>query len=265
MSTLDPDMGALVRDAMCGLGIEVRTGAAVKGIEVGEDGWVGAVVTDDETFPADVVVLGLGTRPNSGLARDAGLPIGRSGGIVTDRRMRVPGHDGIWAGGDCVESLHLVSGEPVSIPLGTHANKQGRVAGINLGGGYATFAGVVGTAITKVCSLEVARTGLTEREAAAEGFEARAVRIDTTTIAGYMPDTKPMAIKMVGELGTGRLLGAQIVGEERSAKRIDTVATALHAGFRVDELIDLDLAYAPPFSSTWDPVHLAARRLVNDL
>jgi NADPH-dependent 2,4-dienoyl-CoA reductase/sulfur reductase-like enzyme len=171
----------------------------------------------------------------------------------------------VFAAGDCCESRHLVSGRTTHVALGTVANKQGRVAGINLGGGYATFPGVVGTAITKVCNLEVARTGLTEREAAGEGFEARAVAVDTTTIAGYMPDTKPMTLKLVGEVGTGRLLGGQIVGEERSAKRIDTIATALHARFRIDELIDLDLAYAPPFSSTWDPIHLAARRLVGDL
>jgi NADPH-dependent 2,4-dienoyl-CoA reductase/sulfur reductase-like enzyme len=158
-----------------------------------------------------------------------------------------------------------VSGRPVHVALGTVANKQGRVAGINLAGGYATFPGVVGTAITKVCALEVARTGLTEREAEAEGFAAVAATIDATTIAGYLPDAKPMAVKLVAEQGTGRLLGAQIVGEEWSAKRIDTLAVALHGRMRVEELIDLDLAYAPPFSSTWDPIHRAARVLVGSI
>ena len=151
------------------------------------------------------------------------------------------------------------------VALGTVANKQGRVAGINIGGGYATFPGVLGTAITKVCNVEVARTGLTEREAAAVGFAATAVTIDATTIAGYMPHAQPMTLKLVGERGTGRLLGAQIVGQDGSAKRIDTLATALHARLRVDELVDLDLAYAPPFSSVWDPVHLAARQLAPSL
>jgi NADPH-dependent 2,4-dienoyl-CoA reductase/sulfur reductase-like enzyme len=158
-----------------------------------------------------------------------------------------------------------VSGRTTHVALGTVANKQGRVAGINLGGGYATFPGVVGTAITKVCDLEIGRTGLTEHEAAAEGFEAAAASIDATTVASYMPDARPMTIKLVGERGSGRLLGAQIIGEDRSAKRIDTLATALHARLRVDELIDLDLAYAPPFASTWDPIHIAARRLVGAL
>jgi NADPH-dependent 2,4-dienoyl-CoA reductase/sulfur reductase-like enzyme len=124
---------------------------------------------------------------------------------------------------------------------------------------------VLGTAITKVCSLEVARTGLTEKEAAAAGFDALAVTVEGTNIAGYLPDAKPMVLKLVAERGTGRLLGGQIVGEERSAKRIDSVAVALHGRLRVDELIDLDLAYAPPFSSTWDPIHIAARQLAHSI
>ena len=134
-----------------------------------------------------------------------------------------------------------------------------------VGGGYATFPGVVGTAITKVCSLEVARTGLTEREAAAAGFDAVAATIEGTTIAGYLPDAKPMTTKLVAERGSGRLLGGQIVGEERSAKRIDSIAIALHGRLRIDELVDLDLAYAPPFATTWDPIHVAARQLVDSI
>jgi NADPH-dependent 2,4-dienoyl-CoA reductase/sulfur reductase-like enzyme len=220
------------------------------------------LLAEGDPVPADLVVLGLGVTPNSELARDAGAETGARGALVVDRRQRTT-IDGVYAAGDCCESHHLVSGRPTHVALGTVATKQGRVAGINIGGGYATFPGVVGTAITKVCDLEVGRTGLTEREAAAEGFELAAVSIDATTIAGYLPDAGPMTVKLVGERGTGRVLGAQIVGAERSAKRIDTIATALHARLRVDELIDLDLAYAPPFSSTWDPIHVAARRLVD--
>jgi NADPH-dependent 2,4-dienoyl-CoA reductase/sulfur reductase-like enzyme len=123
----------------------------------------------------------------------------------------------------------------------------------------------VGTAITKVCAVEVGRTGLTEGEAAAAGFLAVAATVESTTIAGYLPDAKPMTVKLVAERGSGRLLGGQIVGGEGSAKRIDTLAVALHARLRVDELVDLDLAYAPPFSTTWDPIHLAARRLVDSI
>jgi NADPH-dependent 2,4-dienoyl-CoA reductase/sulfur reductase-like enzyme len=257
MRTLDADMAERLRAPLRGLGIDVRLDTQVAGFEPGR-----VLLADGEALDADVVVLGLGVTPNAELAGDAGAERGRRGALVVDRRQRTT-LDGLYAAGDCCESQHLVSGRPTHVALGTVANKQGRVAGINLGGGYATFPGVVGTAITKVCSFEVGRTGLTEREAAAEGFSAVAATIEATTIAGYLPDTKPMAVKLVAERGSGRVLGAQIVGEERSAKRIDTVATALHARMRVDELIDLDLAYAPPFSSTWDPIHVAARRVAD--
>jgi NADPH-dependent 2,4-dienoyl-CoA reductase/sulfur reductase-like enzyme len=259
MRTLDADMAERLLRPMRGMGIDVRLDTPVAGFEPGR-----VLVAGSEAILADLVVLGLGVTPNGELAEAAGAATGARGALVVDRRQRTT-LEGVYAAGDCCESRHLVSGRPAHVALGTVANKQGRVAGINLGGGYATFPGVVGTAITKVCNVEVARTGLTEREAAEEGFETAAVSIDSTTIAGYMPDTRPMTVKLVGELGTGRLLGAQIVGEERSAKRIDTVATALHARMRVADLIDLDLAYAPPFASTWDPIHIAARRLVGSL
>jgi NADPH-dependent 2,4-dienoyl-CoA reductase/sulfur reductase-like enzyme len=259
MGTLDADIAERLVAPMLGMGIEVLLQTRVAGFEPGH-----VLLPDGRRMEADLVVLGLGVTPNAELAAEAGAKTGVRGALVVDRRQRTT-LDGVYAAGDCCESRHLVTGNPTHVALGTVANKQGRVAGINLGGGYATFPGVVGTAITKVCHLEVARTGLTEREAAAEGFEFAAVSVDATTIAGYMPDTKPMTVKLVGECGTGRLLGGQIVGEERAAKRIDTLATALHARMRVDELIDLDLAYAPPFSSTWDPIHQAARRLVDGL
>lgn len=259
MGTLDADVAERLLRPMRDMGIDVRLSTPVAGFEPGR-----VLVAGGGALAADLVVLGLGAAPNGELAAAAGAATGARGALVVDRRQRTT-LEGVYAAGDCCESLHLVSGRRVHVALGTVANKQGRVAGINLGGGYATFPGVVGTAITKVCHLEVARTGLTEREAAAEGFETAAVSIDSTTIAGYMPGARAMTVKLVGELGTGRLLGAQIVGEERSGKRIDTVATALHARMRVDDLIDLDLAYAPPVASTWDPIHIAARRLVDAL
>ena len=260
MTSLDPAMGALVREAMQGLGIEVRTGVSVEAIEAGADGWARAVVAAGEEYPADIVVLGLGTRPNTGLAREAGIEIGRTGGIVTDRRMRVLGQDGVWAGGDCVETVHRVTGLPVTIPLGTHANKQGRVAGINLGGGYATFPGVVGTAVSKVCDLEIGRTGLTQKEAERAGFAFVTATIESDSRAGYYPDAQRMTVQLLAEPGTGRLLGGQIVGREGAAKRIDILAVALWNEMTVDEMIGLDLGYAPPFSPVWDPVLVAARK-----
>ncbi|WP_200206792.1 FAD-dependent oxidoreductase [Micromonospora coerulea] len=264
MSTVDGDMAELVADAMRGIGIQIRTGLAVTGLEE-RDGRVSAVVTAEGPIPADVVVLGLGVRPNTRLAEEAGLPLGPTGGIRTDRRMRVPGLPGVWAAGDCVETLHRVSGMPVHLPLGTHANKQGRVAGINIGGGYATFPGVIGTAVTKVCDLEVGRTGLRERDAAAAGFEFVSVIAESTNRAGYYPGARPMTVKLIAERPSGRLLGAQIVGWSEAAKRIDTLAVALWNGMTVDEMTALDLGYAPPYAPVWDPVLIAARKAVDAL
>ncbi|HSZ28324.1 MAG TPA: FAD-dependent oxidoreductase [Pseudonocardiaceae bacterium] len=260
MSTLDPDMGALVREAMEGMGIAVLTGTPVTGFETGSGGRVSGVVTGGGTLPADLVVLGLGVRPASELARAAGLPLGEHGGVLTDLRMRVPGHDGVWAGGDCVEVLHRVSQRWVHVALGTHANKHGRVIGTNLGGGYATFPGVVGTAVSKVCDLEVGRTGLREAEARAAGFQPVSVTVRSTTRAGYFPGAVPITVKMIAERRTGRLLGAQLVGRAGTGKRVDVCAVALWNEMTVEEMISLDLGYAPPFSPVWDPVLVAARR-----
>ena len=260
MATLDPDMGALVRGAMEGMGIAVLTGTPVTGFETGLDGRVSGVVTEGGTLPADLVVLGLGVRPASELARAAGLPLGEHGGVLTDLRMRVPGHDGVWAGGDCVEVLHRVSQRRVHVALGTHANKHGRVIGTNLGGGYATFPGVVGTAVSKVCDLEVGRTGLLEAEARAAGFQPVSVTVRSTTRAGYFPGAVPITVKMIAERRTGRLLGAQLVGRAGTGKRVDVCAVALWNEMTVEEMIGLDLGYAPPFSPVWDPVLVAARK-----
>ncbi|WBB74724.1 FAD-dependent oxidoreductase [Micromonospora sp. WMMD1128] len=264
MSTVDPDMGELVAEAMRGTGIGIRTGLTVTGLAE-RDGRIAAVVTDEGPIPADIVVLGLGVRPNTALAEAAGLPLGPSGGIRVDRRMRVTGVPGVWAAGDCVESLHRVSGMPVHIPLGTHANKQGRVAGINIGGGYATFPGVIGTAVTKVCDLEVGRTGLRERDAAEAGFEFVTVLAESTNRAGYYPGARQMTVKLIAERPSGRLLGAQIVGWSEAAKRIDALAVALWNGMTVDEMTALDLGYAPPYAPVWDPVLIAARKAVDAL
>jgi NADPH-dependent 2,4-dienoyl-CoA reductase/sulfur reductase-like enzyme len=263
MSTVDPDMGALVADSIRKLGIELRTGVTVQGLE-SSDGRVSAVVTDDGVLPADVVVLGLGVRPNTGLADAAGLPLGVTGALATDLRQRVTGPDGIvegvWAAGDCTQVTHLVSGRPSHVPLGTHANKQGRVAGINIGGGYATFPGVIGTAITKICDLEVARTGLSSKEAEAAGFRFVTATVESTNRAGYFPGAVPMTVKLIAEKDTGLLLGAQIVGRAEAAKRIDAFAVAVWNRMTVTEMTALDLGYAPPYAPVWDPVLIAARK-----
>ena len=253
MGTLDPDMGALVGEAMRRFGIDVRTGVEVTGFSPG------SAHTSGGDLPADLVVLGLGVVANSALAATAGIETGERGGIAVSQRQHTSA-DGVWAAGDCCLSHHLVARRPVHLPLGTVANKQGRVAGINMGGGYATFPGVVGTAVTRICSTEVARTGLNEAEAAALGLGWESARITSTTRAGYLPGAGDITVKMLAERGSGRLLGAQLVGKEGAAKRIDVVATAVTRGMTVEEVVDLDLSYAPPFSPVWDPVLVAARQ-----
>jgi NADPH-dependent 2,4-dienoyl-CoA reductase/sulfur reductase-like enzyme len=259
VGTFDPDVGAFLAEAVRGLGIELLLGDGVAAIGT-TDGRASSVVTaSGRELPADLVVLGLGVRPNVQLAQDAGIPVGASGGLVVDARMRTP-VEGVWAAGDCVESVHRLSGQRVVVALGTHANKQGRVVGINLGGGYATFPGVIGTAITKVCDVEVARTGLSSREADAAGYAYVTAVVDSTTKAGYMPGAAAIRLKLLAERRSGRLLGAQLVGKEGSAKRIDALALAVWNHMSVDELLGLDLSYAPPFSPVWDPVLIAARK-----
>ena len=259
IGTFDPDIGADVAEAVRGLGIELVLSDGVAAIEM-RDGRACAVHTaSGRELPADLVVLGLGVRPNVALAADAGIPLGASGGIAVDLRMRTQ-VEGVYAAGDCVESWHRLSGQRMVVALGTHANKQGRVAGINVGGGYATFPGVIGTAVTKVCDLEAGRTGLSEKEAREAGFDFVTASVDSTTKAGYFPGARPMRVKMIAERRTGRLLGAQIVGREGAVKRIDVLATAIWNEMAVVDILSLDLSYAPPFSPVWDPVLIAARK-----
>jgi NADPH-dependent 2,4-dienoyl-CoA reductase/sulfur reductase-like enzyme len=260
IGTFDPDVGQFIAEAVRAESIELVLSDGVAEVQVGEDGRACGVVTaSGRELPADLVVLGLGVRPNVRLAQEAGIPLGVSGGVAVDTRMRtqVPG---VWAAGDCVESRHRLSGQPVVVALGTHANKQGRVAGVNIGGGYATFPGVIGTAITKICDTEAARTGLSSREAETAGYAFVTAVVDSTTKAGYFPGAQPIRVKMIAERRSGRLLGAQIVGREGSGKRIDALAICIWNEMGVDEVLSLDLSYAPPFSPVWDPVLIAARK-----
>jgi NADPH-dependent 2,4-dienoyl-CoA reductase/sulfur reductase-like enzyme len=261
--TLDLDMGALVADALRSVGVTLYLGEAVDGFDV-KDGSVHAVHTANRSLPADIVVLGLGVRPDSALAKQAGVAVGATGGIVTDARMETS-VGGIWAAGDCVESTHRITGLPVALALGTHANKQGRVVGINATGGDVRFPGVIGTAVSKICVYEVARTGLTEYQAAEHDLDVVAATIESTTRAGYYPEAAPIKVKIVADRRGGRILGAQIVGSEGAAKRIDVVATAIWNRMPVDEVASLDLSYAPPFSPVWDPVLVAARKAADML
>ncbi|HEX6425264.1 MAG TPA: FAD-dependent oxidoreductase [Acidimicrobiales bacterium] len=258
MPSLDADVAAPLVGALEGLGIDVRLRTPLEAVE-GR-----AVVAGGERIAADLVVLGLGTRPNADLAAAAGVEVGVKGAIRVDRRQRTSA-PGVWAAGDCCESFHMVARTPVHIALGTVANKQGRVAGVNIGGGYAAFPGALGTAVTRVCSVEIGRTGLSRREAEHHGFVAVEATVDGETRARYLPQRKAITVKALAEAGTGRMLGAQIVGEEGTAKRIDVLATAIQAGMTAEQVVDLDLGYAPPFGPVWDPVHLVARGLLREL
>ena len=261
MNTLDRDMARLLEKPLEEAGVKLYLNESLKSLEVRE-GEVREVVTDKRVVPADLVLLGLGVRPNSALARQAGIPLGKTGGIRVNERMET-GIKDIWAAGNCAESFHLVSRQPFFLALGTVANKQGRVAGINIAGGQATFPGVVGTAMVKVFSWEVGRTGLQEKELSEMGLPYITAKIEAPTRARYYPGAGPMIVKILAEKGTGRLLGGQLVGKEGAAKRIDTLATALHAGLKVEDLINLDLGYSPPFSGVWDPIQIAARQAAN--
>jgi NADPH-dependent 2,4-dienoyl-CoA reductase/sulfur reductase-like enzyme len=263
MATLDSDMAEFVAEALQEMGVTLCLGEGVESFET-TDGRVTGVRTSKRLLPADLVILGIGIRPNVSLAQEAGVPLGETGAILVDDRMRTEIPD-VWSAGDCVESLHLVSGKKVFIALGSVANKQGRIAGINLGGGEAHFPGVVGTAITKVGQTEVARTGLSVREAEKLGLDCVTAFIKGRTRARYFPEAGPISVKVVAERKTGRLLGGQIVGAVGAGKRIDIFATALHAGLKVSEMLYLDLAYAPPMSPVWDPVLVALGKVAAKL
>lgn len=263
MDTLDPDMGGLVSQALRDIGVKLYLSEELKAFE-SSNGRIKAVITDQRTLPADLVILGMGVRPNSELAETAGIELGAKNAIKVDERMRT-GTANIWAAGDCVATVHRLTGQPFYVALGTVANKQGLVAGTNLSGGNAIFPGVVGTAVSKICKVEVARTGLQEMELQELGADYATATIKTKTRAGYYPGAGTITVKMTAEKGSGRLLGAQIVGMEGAAKRIDIIATAVTAGMTVANLVDLDLSYAPPFSPVWDPVQTAARQLLNSL
>lgn len=257
MSTLDPDMGKLVSKALMDVGVTLYRNETLEAFEV-KNNHIQQVITDKRKLPADLVILGMGARPNTSLAEAAGIELGKTGAVAVNDTMKTSAEN-VWAGGDCAESFHLISKRPVNIALGTVANKHGRVAGTNIGGGYAAFSGVVGTAVSKICTVEVARTGLQEKEIQQIDKAYVSAVIESTTRADYYPGAGPISVKVLAEKGSGRLLGGQIVGREGAAKRIDILAAALHADFTLAQIEELDLSYAPPYSPLWDPVAIAAR------
>jgi NADPH-dependent 2,4-dienoyl-CoA reductase/sulfur reductase-like enzyme len=225
------------------------------------DGRLEAIRTPDGEVPVDVAMVGVGVAPNVDLAEAAGIELGGTGAIATDEYGRTNDED-VFAAGDCAEARHVVSGEPDHVPLALTANRAGRAIGQTVAGAPTQTGGIAGTAVLKAFDLEVARTGIVDEERAREvGFDPVSVAIDAESRAHYYPGGSPITIEMVADRGTGRLLGAAMVGREGVAKRIDTVATALDARMTLAEVETLDLSYAPPFSPVWDPVLTAAKVL----
>jgi len=253
----EPEISRIVEQELAAHDVRLLLSTRAAGFEGDARGRVREVITESgERIAADLVLIGIGIRPNVRLAEEAGIALGPTGAIAVDERQQTS-LMGVFAAGDCCQTTHLVTGRPTWIPLGPAANKQGRVAGENAAGGRATFAGVVGTAVVKAFDLEVARTGLSLQDALAAGFKAKKVSITASSRAGYYPGAHPITLTLIFDDATQRVLGAQMVGREGVAKRIDVFATALHARMTLEEMGHLDLSYAPPFAPVWDPILVA--------
>lgn len=255
MPSLDEPMAALVEQEVRRQAVDLRLGTRLEAVSRTQRGL--EAVIDGRPMPIDVVVVAVGVQAASGLAVTAGASQGQGGALLVDEQMRTSLPD-VYAVGDCIAPFHRVLRRPAFVPLGPAANKTGRVAGTVAAGGIASFSGVVGTAVAKIYELGVARTGLTFAEAQAEGFRPVATDVVGKSRAAYYPGSEPLTVRLVHEQG-GRLLGAQMVGRDGVAKRIDVLATALHAGMHVDDLLALDLSYAPPYAPVYEPVLLAAQ------
>jgi len=253
----DEEVGTLLKGELERHGVEVWTGVRV--LAIGGAGRVEAVETSEGVVPADLVLVATGVRPNTELAQAMGVALGPTGAIATDQEMRT-NLEGVFAAGDVAESFHRVLGRPYWLPLGDVANKHGRTAGSVIAGKEALFHGVVGTAIFKAFGLAVATTGLPLEAALKEGYRAKKVFIQSRDGAHYYPGSAPLWVELVYEEGTGRLLGGAVVAHGHGALRVDVLAALLHRGGTLEDLLALDLAYAPPYSPVWDPLLIAAQQ-----
>jgi NADPH-dependent 2,4-dienoyl-CoA reductase/sulfur reductase-like enzyme len=266
LPTVDPELGALVHAELAARGVEVLTGTTVRAIRRAQAGGHGrllveAATGDGEpvTRSADLVLVVVGVRPDTGLAVSAGARVGARGAIAVDRMMRT-GLPDIYAAGDCVITHHRLLGETY-LPLGTTAHKQGRVAGENACGGRREFAGSLGTQVVKIFDQAAARTGLRDHEAIAAGFDPVTVGSEADDHKAYYPGSHRIHMRFTGDRPTGRLLGVQLFGHRSAevAKRVDAAATAIFHGMTVDAVSDLDLSYTPPLGSPWDAIQAGAQ------
>jgi len=259
---LDPEMAGMAENYLREAGLHILTQERV--VRFAGDSAVTAVETDKRTIPADLVILAVGVRPNVDLAKSSGLSIGTTGAISVNQNLQTNDTD-IFAGGDCVENVNIISGQKVFAPMGSTANKQGRIIGENVCGGRVKFKGILNTVIVKVLDLNVGKTGITEREAKELGYDYISVISAGHDKPHYMENARLITIKLIADAKTRKILGVQVVGEGDVAKRIDVVASVLTLGGTVEDLFDIDLSYAPPYNSPIDNVAVAANVLLNKL
>lgn len=263
LGTMEKEVSEKVESVLQKEGVTVMKNVSVKAF-YGKEGYVRSVALDSNEIPCDIVILSIGVRPNSDLAKRAGIELGVAESIRIDNFMRT-NYEDVYACGDCAEAIHLVTGKRVYIPLGTTANRQGRIAGENVAGKKTEFKGVLGTAMTKVFELEVARTGLSSIEAEREKMDFVKVTIEGSSRSKAYPSGKPILVTYIVERSSGMLLGAQLVGEEGVALRVDTVASCIYNRMTVYDVASIDLGYAPPFATVWDPILIAANEAIKRL
>jgi NADPH-dependent 2,4-dienoyl-CoA reductase/sulfur reductase-like enzyme len=254
----DEDMAKLIHVEAEKHNITLKFGESVEGFKGSER--VETVITDKGEYQADIVLVAIGVRPNVSMIEESGVQTSVNGAIQVNAYMQTSVED-IYAAGDCATQFHRIKERDDHIPLGTHANKQGQIAGLNIINQHHTFKGVVGTSVIKFFDLTLGRTGLTEKEAKSLNIPYETVSIKASDIAGYYPDSERMTVKLVYQKQSHKLLGGQIIGGNGVDKRIDVLATALHHSMTMEQLLELDLAYAPPYNGVWDPIQQAARRV----
>lgn len=254
---LDREFAVMIEEELQKNSVRLHKSTKVIEFETSSEHGLKIITEVGEAFDVDMAVISVGVRPNTVLAKSAGIETGPKGGILVDNYIHTSVPD-IWAAGDCIETHHLITKRPVYVPLGTTANKQGKIAGENIMGGKATFPGVLGTQVTKIFETYTAATGLNEVEAKEVGIETVTAKIKQSDKASYYPNSKPIHVKIILDKESGKILGAQLVGSESVGKRIDIFVTAITAGMTVYELNELDLAYAPPVAPVYDPILIAA-------
>jgi NADPH-dependent 2,4-dienoyl-CoA reductase/sulfur reductase-like enzyme len=256
------EMSQVVKDELTAKGVALHFGVRLTAIEQSNGGL--KVIFDKGELHVDMVLMGVGIEPNSGIGAEAGLELGPSRAIAVDRAMRTSDPD-IYAAGDCADAFHVVTGQRVWVPLGLRANRGGYAVGDNVTGHHAELTGIAGSSVFKVLDLEVARTGLSFQQAQEAGFKPVENHIQSASRAHAHPGSQIIHVNLVGDKNTRKLLGASMVGKEGVAHRIDSVAVALHAGMTVEEFYQCDFAYAPPFNPVWDPLLTAANQLLKKL